>query len=126
MDQLLAFGSIPVLQTLPIKVDAPPTDPKDREKGSRTDKLAWAFADSVLSYNQVIRNLARDKSIPCVDAWRITTTGASSARYFSGTGSIQRAGFDAVNERYLRLYRILERTVTKREVDIPARATANQ
>ena len=96
-EQALERGAVPVLYTLPL----------------RTRQADKAYA-AVRRYNQMVLDLARQKKVPCLDAWSILNAGEPAQRgFFYANGKLRRDGFDAINTRFLKLYRILERWVLR-------------
>jgi len=98
VEKTLERGSAAVLCTLPIR------EPQDE----KAKKL-------VQEYNSMVMETASRLHVPCLDVYGILNSeGAGQKGYFTPAGAVSQAGFDAVNARYLRLYRVLERWVMGR------------
>ncbi len=98
-DTILELGAVPVLMTLPV-----PASVGDE----RIDKL-------IAEYNAAVFGLASKLNVPCLDCFGILNAEPVKRLKFFGTrGALARKGMQAVNEKFLALYGILERWVMSR------------
>jgi hypothetical protein len=103
VEDVLAAGAVPVLFTVP------------------TPKMGGKrLQDIIIEYNRMVVYLSAEVGVPCVDAWRVIHTDAAAAeRYFLPSGHLSKAGNELVNEKFLGLYRTLERWVMPRGAPPP-------
>ena len=94
----LKAGVVPVLYTAPSYT------------GAGAPRVA-----AITNYNQAIVKTARGTGVPYVDATRILNEKGSAKELFDRNGRPKSAGLDAVNERFLELYLVLDRWVFARE-----------
>ena len=95
----LRVGTVPVLFTVPAYT------------GTGVEK-ATGFAN----YNKAVVKAAKQFALPYVDATRILNEDETKARtYFDNAGRLGPAAFDAINQRFAKLYRVLERGVFDRD-----------
>jgi len=94
-------GAVPVLYTIPMQR---PTDTKTLK--------------TIEQYNAMVVKLARAERVPLVDAWSVVNgPEARQKRYFSSSGAVARAGYEAVDDVFLKLYDRLERHALGRGAD---------
>ena len=105
---ILDAGAVPVLHTLPMKTINVPKDEKKRETADRSTKTLYALSETVGAFNAAIAAVAMEKNVPLLDAWRIVNVGPDAHRKYFAMQSLKREGYEAINERFLALYRILE------------------
>ncbi|MHC4507265.1 MAG: hypothetical protein ACYTFI_28685, partial [Planctomycetota bacterium] len=90
-ETVIRLGAIPVLYTLPVR----------KQKVKKVNSL-------IQSYNKKIKGLGKSLKAPVVDAYSILNVDAKRlSRYFRGS-SLTSEGQDAVNRRFVQLYRTLE------------------
>jgi hypothetical protein len=126
VDKVSASGAVPVLCTLPVHgaVDmqtAPPAPKEDdKTKPTPADRAA-ALVRAVAELNVAIRSLAYEKKVPFLDAVRIVNADEETQRKcFKSAVSLKPQGYDAINARFLGLYRVLENAVAGRESAVEA------
>lgn len=116
VDAVLAAGAIPVLHTLPVKTIEVPKDKEQRDAADRATKDFYAWSETVAKFNSAIVDVATEKRVPLLDAWHIVNEGQDAhQKYFDARGVLRREGYEAINEAFLKLYRILERGIAGRE-----------
>ncbi|MHC4502467.1 MAG: hypothetical protein ACYTFI_04100, partial [Planctomycetota bacterium] len=90
-ETVIRLGAIPVLYTLPVR----------KQKNKKTNSL-------IQNYNKRITGLGKSLKAPVVDAYGVLNADAKNlARYFR-RNSLTSEGLDAINRRFVRLYRTLE------------------
>jgi hypothetical protein len=120
VDQITQTGAVAVLHTLPVKTIVVPKDKKEQDKADARTKTMYALSESVSGYNDAVKKVAQQKGVPFVDAWRIVNLGLDAKKKPQrAVAPLTKADYEAVNERFLRLYRVLERGVMGRGVAIP-------
>jgi hypothetical protein len=127
VDKVLDAGAVPVLCTLPVlgavDLKTAPPEPKTGEKNARPtpgDRAAL-LVRSVAELNVAIRSLAYEKKVPFLDAVRIVNADVETQRkFFKSAVSLKSQGYDAINARFLGLYRVLENVVAGRKSAVAA------
>ncbi len=126
VDKVLDAGAVPVLCTLPVlgavDVKTAPPAPKedDKTKPTPADRAA-ILVRSVAELNVAIRSLAYEKKVPFLDAARIVNADVETQRKcFKSALSLKPQGYDAINARFLGLYRVLENVVAGRKSAVEA------
>ncbi len=113
-------GAVPVLYTLPV-IEMNPTAQQAKKQ---TVKAAKAFSDRAKSFNDSIRQIAVRRRIPCLDAHVIVNRDAAArAKYFTARAGLKADAYRAMNETFLKLYRLIEFVVFERG-EAPGGATA--
>jgi len=97
---VLDRGAVPVLYTLPM-----PIIPADRGGMAIND------------FNQMVRELARDLRVPCLDAHMVLNDPGARGKNLTPTGAPTRDGYEALAGKFVELYRDLEYWVMARGAD---------
>jgi len=94
------LGAVPVLFTLGMP----------RPQDTRALELVERF-------NKLVREVASESGVPWLDAWGLLN--ADPAASFGAGGALKAAAVEALAKRFARLYRVLERSVMGRQVEVP-------
>jgi hypothetical protein len=70
-------------------------------------------------YNVMVRDMSFEAGVLLIDAYEILNRNLSGGATHLAKGRLQTSGYEALNDEFLRTYRLLERVVMRRDVAVP-------